>query len=255
MENVQPFQAFLPVFIRMSGFFTTLPVPGYRGAPAFVKAALSLVVSYLIFLGGAPAAVELPDSTFPYIMLLAGEALVGIGGGFLVLLFFSAFRMAGQLMDVQIGLAMAGMFDPQVGGTATLMSQFLYMLSLFLYLTVNGHHHLLLALADSYRLIPAGGAALSGASLLQVLGMFAGAFGLAFRIAAPVAAVIFIVDIALGLLSKTVPQLQVFIIGMPLKVTLGLLALYLLLPHLVPLLEEAFREIPAQLYLFMENLT
>jgi flagellar biosynthetic protein FliR len=255
MENVLVFQSFLPVFIRMSGFFVTLPVPGYRGVPNMVKAALSLVVSYLIFLGGAYGPAELPASTPAYIMMLAGEALIGIGVGFLVLLIFTAFIMAGQFMDVQIGLAMAGVFDPQFGGSATLMAQFFYRLALVLYFTLNGHHHLLAALAGSYRLIPVGGAALSEASLLTVTGLFAGAFGLAFRIAAPVIIVIIIVDIALGLVSKTVPQLQVFIIGLPLKVALGLLVIYMILPHLAPLLEDVFREIPAQLYMFMESLT
>ncbi len=255
MENVLVFQSLLPLFIRMSGFFVTMPVPGYRGAPVLVKAALSLAVSYLLFLSGGYGYVPLPASAPAYVLLLAGEALVGIGIGFLVLLFFSAFRMAGQLMDVKIGLGLAGVFDPQFGGSATLMAQFFNMLALVLYFALNGHHQLLLALAGSYRLIPPGGAGLSGDSLLQVTGMFAGAFGLAFRIAAPVVVVIIIVDIALGLVSKTVPQIQVFIIGLPLKVALGLLVIYLLLPHLVPLMEDVFTRLPEQLLIFMERLS
>jgi flagellar biosynthesis protein FliR len=255
MADLASLQVFTLIFVRMTAFFVSLPFPGYKGVPNLVKFFLALVSAYLIFLSGAFSYRELPLSAPGYIMFAAGEALAGLAVGFLVLLIFSAFRIVGQIMDIKLGLGMASVFDPQHGTSSTLLAQFFYFFALVLYLTLNGHHQLLVALARSYEFIPIGGVAISDTTVQLVLKLFYETFSMAFQIAAPIVVVIIITDISLGLISKTVPQLQVFIVGLPLKIGLGLLAVYLLLPHISPLLEDIFNGIYDNLLRIMGSLT
>ncbi|UNC91759.1 flagellar biosynthetic protein FliR [Candidatus Contubernalis alkaliaceticus] len=255
MIDLIQWQVFVLIFVRVSSFFVTLPFLSYRGVPNLMKIFFGLVVSYLIYLSGGYGLVEVPEGSAAYILYIAGEAMVGLGLGFVVILVFSAFRMMGQTIDVKLGLSMASILDPQFGSTVTLMGQFFYLFSLVLYLSVNGHHHLFLALSRSYLLIPVGGASFSGAVLKQVTELFYGVFALAFQMAAPVIIVIIITDISLGLISKTVPQLQVFIVGLPLKIFLGLLVVYLSIPYLEPLIGDIFQGIYTDIFKIMGSLT
>ncbi|MDO9573380.1 MAG: flagellar biosynthetic protein FliR [Candidatus Contubernalis sp.] len=255
MIDLIQWQVFVLIFVRITSFFVALPFLSYRGVPNLMKIFFGLVVSYLIYISGGYGFVEVPEGSVAYILYIAGEVLVGLGLGFVVILVFSTFRMMGQIIDVKLGLAMASIFDPQFGSSVTLMGQFFYLFSLVLYLSVNGHHHLFVALARSYQLIPVGGAAFSGAVLQRVTEIFYGVFALAFQMAAPVIIVIIITDISLGLISKTVPQLQVFIVGLPLKIFLGLLVVYLSIPYLEPVLEEIFQGIYIDILKIMGSLT
>lgn len=247
---------FMLILTRVTSFFVTLPFISYRGIPQLLKVFFGLTVSYLIFLSATFEVELLPAGNLEFVFYLAYEALIGLGLGFVVLLFFSLFRMAGQMIDMMMGLQMASVFDPQLGSPATLMGQLYYLLALVYYLTINGHHHLFLALSKSYELIPVGGGRFfTDVSVFLLAEMFYGVFALAFQIAAPAIVVVVITDISLGLVSKTVPQLQVFIVGLPLKISLGLIAVYLTLPFLGPVLEDIFKELYNDLIRIMVSLT
>lgn len=231
------FQFFL-TFTRVSSLFVTLPITSYRGIPNMVKMFFALVVSYLLFTSSNLSAVEPGTITgMQMVMLIAGEALIGLILGFVVLLFFSAFRMAGQIVDISIGFSMASIFDPQFGGSVTLFSQFYYLFAILIYFAFNGHHQMLLALTKSFELIPLGGPISLLASISLFFKSFYFVIAIAFQIAAPVVAVAVVTDISMGLISKTVPQLHVFIVGMPLKILLALFVIYMTLPYL-PLLKD-----------------
>ncbi len=248
--------SFLLIFTRVGSFFVTLPFTSYRGIPNLVKVFFALVVSYLVFLSSnfSYAAVD-SLTTMKLTFLLGGEVITGLTIGFVVLLFFTVFRMAGQMADVKIGLAMAGIFDPQFGSSVTLLSQFYYLFAIIVYFAFNGHHHLFLALNHSFELIPLGGPSIGGATISMVLELFYYLFAMSFQIAAPIIAAIMITDISLGLISKTVPQLHVFLVGLPLKVFLGLLVVYLTLPYLSVVMENIFGRLNSEIFNIMGSLT
>ena len=248
--------SFLLILARVGSFFVTLPFTSYRGIPNLVKVFFALVVSYLLFLGSdfSYAAVD-SLSTMKLMLLLGGEIIIGLTIGFVVLLFFTAFRMAGQIADVKIGLSMASIFDPQFGSSVTLLSQFYYLLAIIVYFSFNGHHHLFLALSYSFELIPLGGQVFGGITARMLIELFSYIFAMSFQIAAPVIAAILITDISLGLISKTVPQLHVFLVGLPLKVFLGLFVIYLTLPYMSLVMENIFGRLNSEILNIMGSLT
>jgi flagellar biosynthetic protein FliR len=210
------------------------PLFALRPVPALVKAGAALVLAYLL----APVVrlPEIPGEAGVFALVVAGEVLVGLALGYAATLALHAFRVAGQLVDLETGLAMASLLDPETGAGVTLLGEFFYLLGLLLLLLMDGHHGLLRALADSFELVPPGTAAWSGGLAAEIARRFAAMFALALRLAAPVMAVLVVSDVALALVSRTVPQLNVFMLGFALKAGLGLVALILVLP----LLAQAF---------------
>ena len=168
------------------------------------------------------------------------EIAIGMMLGYFVYLFLSVFLMSGQFMDHEAGLMMAGTFDPLFGGQVTILGQFFYLLAVVFYLTVNGHHLLFFSLKESFDLLPLDGSFASAPVLWEYIKIFCRMFLLAFQIAAPVIIILWITDIALGFLSKTVPQIHVFIVGLPLKIALVLLVFLLLLPLTGGVMMEVF---------------
>ncbi|NLZ93489.1 MAG: flagellar biosynthetic protein FliR [Firmicutes bacterium] len=230
------------LFIRFTALMVVLPFFNWRGTPVVVKIGFAALFAYLIYLAESPQ-VTLPQHLLPYLFAVLSEVLLGLLLGFLVLLLFTAIRMAGQLLDLQAGLAMTSLFDPMFSGQVTIFGQYYYLLALILFFSVNAHHYLFLALARSVELVPPGGMVFQAALVPSLIEFFAETSLIALQLAAPVITILIFCDLALGLLSKTVPQLHVFIVGMPLKVGVALLTVYLILPYLVPFIEQILMQI------------
>lgn len=245
---------FLLIFIRTVCVLVTFPVTSYQGIPHLIKVWLAAVVAYLLFISGS---ISLPSAanlhTFSIIMAIGSEVAAGLLMGFAVLMVINGFRMAGQFIDIKMGLAAAGIFDPQFGSTTTLISQFYYLFAIMIYLAIYGHHHLFMALGESFSVIPLGQMSWSGAALDLFLQKFGQVWLLAFQVSAPVVATTVITDISLGLISKTVPQLHVFLLGMPAKIFLGLLIVYVTLPYLSVLADESLQRISPFLLSLLEG--
>ena len=243
---------FLLIFARIAAFLAVVPFFVWRGIPVMLRIFFSVVLSVLLALGWE-GQLALPSSDLGLILLLGRELLSGLVLGFLVYLFFSVFLMSGQFMDHKAGLMMGGTFDPLFGSQVTLIGQFFYFLTVVFYLTANGHHILFLSLKESFRVLPLEGAFISPPAAWHFLKMFSGVFLLAFQIAAPVIIIIWLMDIALGFLSRAVPQIHVFIVGLPLKIALVLLILLLLLPVLGGLMGDVFARMMDNFTLIMQN--
>ena len=243
---------FLLIFARVAAFVSILPFWGWRGVPVALRVFFALVLAVTLTFSWE-GQLTLPVHDLGLFFLLSKEILTGLVLGFLVYLFLSAFLMAGQLMDHQAGLMMAGAFDPLFSGQVTILGQFFYFLAVVFYLSINGHHLLFLSLRESFTVIPLTGPFVSSPVIRQYLQTCSAVFLLAFQIAAPVIIVLWLLDIALGLLSKAVPQIHVFIVGLPLKVALVLLVFLLLLPLLVTVMEDVFAVLARDFLLIMEN--
>jgi len=232
--------SFFLLFARFSALVSILPFIAWRGVPVLTRIGFSALLSLLLFLATGMEAGPLPAHFWLFVLAAAGNALFGLALGFLVVLAFTAARIAGQLVDLQSGMLMSAVLDPQHGGQETVFGQFYYSLAVVLFLSLNAHHVLLTALARSVDLVPPGSLGLAPAVLPSFFAFFSQMFILAFQLAAPVLIVLILSDIALGLISKTVPQLQVFIEGMPLKVGIALLIVYFHFPYLLQALEKLF---------------
>jgi flagellar biosynthetic protein FliR len=219
----------LLVFFRMGAMMAWAPVLGHRSVPLPHRAGLALVLAMIVAPVLDPTSVPAAAGLAGWILAVAGEILIGLAIGFVAHLTISAVQIAGELIGLEMGLSIATVFDPVRGEQDTIVARFLYMVALLLFLSVNGHHLLIRAVVLSFHRIEpgtmldravAGGMVALGGKVIQS--------GLA--LAAPLLAVLVVVNVLLALLGRAVPQTNVFLLGLPLSIGLGLFALYDELP-------------------------
>ncbi|NJB67045.1 flagellar biosynthetic protein FliR [Desulfobaculum xiamenense] len=231
------FSFFLTLF-RVSLILFVLPFFGGNSIPNPVKAALCLVLSWAVWPALSFTGVMFPKNIFQITLMIAGELLIGLVLMLVVRFLFAAVQMGGQLIGFQMGFAMINIVDPLTGTSVVVTSHFLYMTTLLTFLTLNGHLYLIQGLADSFALIPPGGLLITpelGEGILRMAGQI---FVLAIRIAAPVMAALFMVDLALALVGRAAPQMHVLILGFPIKITVGFFFLGILFTYLSRHVEE-----------------
>jgi len=218
------FSFFLTLF-RVSLVMFLLPFFGGDTVPIHAKAALCLVFSigvwpYLNFPG-----VHMPGNPWMIVIMLCGELLLGLILGLVVRILFASVQLGGQVIGFQMGFAMINVVDPITGISEAVTAHFLYMTTILTFLALNGHLYLLQGLGRSFDLVPPGTFLLNAQVYHDIVGFSGEMFRLAIRIAAPVMAAIFLVDLALGLISKAAPQMNVLFVGFPLKIGVGFLFL------------------------------
>lgn len=180
-----------------------------------------------------------------YIFLILKEALVGLFIGFLAYLLLSAIQTAGGFIDFQMGFALANVIDPQTGAQSPLTGQFLYIISLLFLLSVNGHHLLLDGIFYSYQYVPLDQPwiAFGNANMAEyMVKAFSRMFVIAFQMAIPVVSCLFLVDVALGILARTFPQLNVFVVGLPLKIGVSFIILFIMMGVMMLVVSKLFEE-------------
>jgi len=249
---------FLLILCRITSFFVVVPVFSSRNVPMPFKIGLSVFISLIVF--ATVGTKELVPLDAMFILEIIREVLVGLVLGFIAYLFFTVVQIAGSLMDIQIGFGISNVIDPMTGASAPVLGNFKYMLAMLLFLAMNGHHLLLRAIMDSYKWIPLSNAMFAkiydGQISAFLVETFATVFMLAFQLAAPVVAAMFLADLGLGLLTRVAPQYNIFVIGVPLKLILGLLIVIVLMPEISPLFEgvftKMFQSIEKFFSLFME---
>ena len=224
--------ALLLVFVRSSAMFMSSPLFG-GSVPARVRVAFCFMFSLCVLPIVQSHLGPIPEDLFSLISAIGREAGIGLLIGLCSQLLLVAAQIAGSLLDMQLGFQMMQMFNPQIGGMASLMGQFKFLLFLVLIFLLNGHHMMLTAFVRSFEsnlVFDTQSLATIQAGLVQMLG---GACVLAVQIAAPVAAVSFIVDAASGVINKSIPQMPVSMVTLGAKSALGTLALALGLPLMV----------------------
>ena len=225
---------FLVVFVRVMGFFIILPVMSGQNMPIYARVGLSLGIALLAFTSNI---IELPPYEFTLIgfsFLILKEFLIGLVIGFSVMMFFSLFHFLGQLVDFQIGFAMVSVADPFGHQQTPITGNFYYLLVSVFFVWSGALHAVIEAFFGSFSLLPIGEAYILGNYTLTffIFEIIISYFVFALRIALPVIGTVIIVDIILGILVKAVPQMNVFVVGLPIKVFLGLIVIYLTLPFM-----------------------
>lgn len=242
-EWLELLPAFLLVLVRITAFFVAAPLFSLRGIPNTFKVGLSFFVAVITF---ATVSVEEPlmlDMSF--ILLTVKEALVGLALGFVAALVIYSVQVAGAFIDFQMGFLIANLVDPQTGAQIPVIGNFKYILTLLFLLSVNGHHLLIDGVMRSYQLVPIEEMyiALGSAGVAQFMARtFTQMFLIAFQMAIPIVGSLFLVDVALGILARTVPQVNVFVVGLPLKIFVGFCLILITLPGFFYLLQTVVRE-------------
>jgi flagellar biosynthesis protein FliR len=223
---------FVLLFARVSGLMVAAPILGNRSIPRPVKAGLALIFSLAVLPMTAPKVGAIPDHLYLLAGQVLGDVIFGLSLGYLARLLFSAIEMAGYFVDTQMGFGMVNLYDPFAEQQTSVLSVFQYQLALTVYLLSNGHLLLLGALAESFNVLLPGGVSLNAGFGMTAVPMLQLMFALGFRLALPAAGVLFVVDFAFGLIARLVPQVNVFIVGVPAKIIIGLATVTILLPSL-----------------------
>lgn len=233
--DLEWFWAFLVAFVRASGLTLVAPVFGSRLVPVPIRVGLSAVIALALApliqrYTGTP-----PTEWLPLMARLVGEALIGVVMGYGVSLIIGAAVMAGEVLDAMMGFNLMQVLNPVASFPTTLLAQFHYMLAMTLFALVNGHHWLLLALARSFETGAGLGdlGAWADGSLQMAAQLGGEVMMLCVQIAAPAGGVLLVVDGAMAAVSRAVPQIPVWLIGLPAKIAVGIIALGASLPGLL----------------------
>jgi len=225
---------FIIVFVRVMGFFIILPVMAGQNLPLGARIALCLGIALLAFTSNI---IVLPEYNFTILgfgFLAVQEFVVGLIIGFVVMMLFSMFHFVGQLVDFQIGFSMVNIADPFSHQQTPITGNLYYLLVSLFFIGTGALQAVIGAFFDSFNILGIGEAVVLGNANLAhfIIEIIIDYFVLGIRIALPVIGTVIIVDITLGILVKAVPQMNVFVVGLPIKVFLGTIVIYLTLPLL-----------------------
>jgi flagellar biosynthetic protein FliR/FlhB len=241
---MEGFLVFFLIFMRILSFMIASPLFSIKGIPSLLKIGLSIILSYLLFMVIGDSVSISSESLIAYGIMIVNEVLFGLALGFAVNLIFICIQMAGQMIDFQIGFSMAATFDPLTNNKVSLFGNMYYWVGIALFFAVNGHYYLIYSLAQSFELVPLNSLTFYELNAGAIIDLFSGGFLIAFQIAVPTIIILLLMDAIMGLLARTVPQLNILMLGLPLKVLVGLLSTIVLLPALGNMMVYVIESLP-----------
>lgn len=229
------------VFIRLITFFSSMNVIFPSGTPNIFKVGLSLFLSVVIsFTINVDVNIASAADLINYSIM---ETTTGLVLGFITSICFNSLKIGGSLIDQQLGLSMVNIYDPNSKSQSTLIENIMYWMGIIIFFSMNGHHRLIEGIQQSFKLVPIGESILSN-NFTYVINVFVEYFIIGFKIAAPIIVALIITDLIMGLISRSVPQLNVMIIGMPLKILVGIMFFIIALPFILSEIHNLFNKIP-----------
>ena len=232
--------AFAWPLARILALIASAPVIGNPSVPASVKIGLGLLLTVLVA-PLLPAPPGLDPASAGGLLILAQQVLIGLAMGFAMQVVFWAAETAGELIGLQMGLGFATLYDASVPGFIPIIGQYLGVVVSLAFLAVDGHLLLLTALVESFQVLPF--APLSSPPGLRTLAEWAGSiFSYSVALSLPLLAALLVTNLALGVLTRAAPQLNIFAVGFPLTILIGVLVLVLAMPYFAPVLERMFMD-------------
>lgn len=211
---------FVLVFFRLTGLMLFAPLLGSTRIPRRVKVMMALVIAMCIC-PHVKAPVALPVSEWELAVAIGGEMIFGIATGMIVSFVFIAVQWGGELVGQQMALNLSEVFDPQFGGSGSLIGDMYFMLTMATFLVIGGHLELIRGVRASFEALPLLSVGMSESMFELLIGLFSGAASMAIRLAAPVLVTMLVVDLALGCIGKTIPQLNVMSAGLTIRSLVG----------------------------------
>jgi len=240
---------FALILCRIAGLFAALPVFGGKRLPTRIKVvavvAITLVCAPVLQL--TPPAV--PKDVFTIGLIVLREILIGLTLAFVTQVIFAAVEFSGQIIGMQMGFSIASVIDPAMGTQTQIMSVMQSLLATLFFLSLNIHHVFIRAIVDSFSIIPLGGWQMSEALISTLIAVSADVFILGIRLAAPVMVTLLLTSVVLGVMARSFPQMNVFMVSFPLNIGLGFLVLGATLLLFFHVLELAFGTLNSQVQL------
>lgn len=248
-------QTLLLISFRAGGLFITAPIVAHKSIPVTIKAGFAVVLAIILIPVAAQTQFHAVESVWTLGLLAAKEMMVGLIIGFFFSLLFIGVRMGGGIIGFQQGLIIANVLDPEAGSQESIIAEFWVIIATLIFLAIDGHHAIISALADSFRLVPIGTASFSGPAGELLIRFSAYAFTMAIKISAPIMITLFLVSVALGVVARTVPQMNIFIVGMPLKIGIGFLVMAVALPIFKTIVDQTLHYLDSQVLTVLAGLS
>ncbi|MBM4165831.1 MAG: flagellar biosynthetic protein FliR [Ignavibacteria bacterium] len=227
------FVLFLLLFVRIGSMVMIAPVLGHEAVPPQVKIVLSLFLALIFYPFVFKMKQQIPLQLAPFVIAVFSEACIGMLMGFAAGIFFAGAQVAGDFLAFNMGLGFAQMFDPGMNQQVTVLSKFFYVIALLIFVVINGPHFLLQGLQLSYSYVPIGHFQLSESLYKEVITLSKTMFVVAVKISAPAVVALFLTNVVLAILARVVPQMNVFLVGFPLQIAVGLIVLFIISPLMV----------------------
>ncbi len=233
---IDNFQVLLLIFMRLAGLFVVAPFFSSFLIPLRYKILLTILFTIIVYPVLTKFQPVIPDHIINYGFMLIGQLLIGLILGFIVTIIFTAFQLTAQFYHFQMGFGINQVFDPLAQIQVPILSQFQYLIAILVFITINGHHLLIRALYESYELVPV--IDFSNPETMQFFStnlskIFSSMFLLALKIGFPLVATMFLVSLTLGLLAKASPQMNIFMVGFPVQIAIGITSLILIMPFFI----------------------
>jgi flagellar biosynthetic protein FliR len=233
----------LLLFLRVSGLVLPSPVFGRRGTPSLIKICFCFFLSGLfLFAFPIPEAGFEHPTLISYIFACVKELMFGLAMGYVTTVFFDLVYSAGQLIDMQLGFGIVSVYDIQNNSQVPVIGNLLNIILLIVFFCVNGHLKLVSVLYATFEKVPVGHVMLSTDLAIAAMQAFSMSFVLAIMVAMPVLAAGLVLEIAMGVLIRSVPQMNMFVIGIPIKTLVGLIVLLVTIPAFVVFSNTIFNE-------------
>lgn len=226
---------------RMLGLFMSAPVLSNTGIPLRIRAGAGIILT-LAVLPALPPVPPLPAGSELSLLVIAYQGFIGVTIGFVMRLVFAAVQIAGDLIGLQMGLSFAVFFDPGAGGQTAVVTEVLNLIVILLFLAFDGHLMLVAALVHSFEMVPIAPVPASAQAWAYLVQLGAGVFAVGLLLALPLVGALLITNIAMGILTRAAPQLNLFAIGFPITLTTGFIALMLSLNAIAPVTRYFFEQ-------------
>jgi flagellar biosynthetic protein FliR len=237
---------FLLAFFRVGAMLAWAPGLGHRSVPLPHRAGLAALLAFIMTPTLTGSAREPARDALGWLLAVAGEVFVGLAIGFVAYLVLAAVEVAGELIGFEMGFSIAAVFDPAMGEQGTVVARFLHLLAMLLFLTMNGHHLLIRAVAVSFQRIRPGGV-LEPAVAGGVVSLGGKLLQSGYALAAPLVGILLVLNVALALVGRVAPQTNVFLVGLPLSIGLGILGLLDDLPSFAQVFARLITDMPADI--------
>lgn len=233
----------LIILVRLIGFFMMIPLFSGTTVPMLIRILFVVPLAYIIFTSGVVASVYYYDSIVGLTMLLVREFMVGFAMSFVVYIIFTLMYLAGQMIDHQMGFAMVSVLDPVAQIQVPITGNLLNILLILLLIRSGGFNYFVAAIYRSFEILPIGTAQILNNDFIAyyIITLFVQYFILGVQLAMPIVGTVLLVDVSMGFLVKAAPQMNVFVIGIPIKMAVGMIILYAVIPafaHVYEFIEQ-----------------
>lgn len=249
MPEIRQMMLFSLIFMRMAGFILLNPILGRRNIPGYAKGGMIMVFTLLIYSFSA-AQVPEPVNSIEFAVLLLKEFAMGYAIGFVMNLFLMVITYAGAIMDFQMGLSMATIYDPQSNAQMALTGSLFHAYFVLLFFAVDGHLALIKLVIKAAEIVPYGQVVLGPEAAWAMTEVFIQCIIMAVKFAFPIIAIEFLTEMAVGILMKMIPQINVFVVNIQAKIVIG----FLMLVFLFSPMSDYVGDVVSQMLLTVENM-